>query len=84
MTFALAFALVAIIFGAMLWHFQRSLIYFPFGAVPAPLEVGLAGVSSVLMLSARAPLHTLLARVGALATHGARADDQTLLVIRAR
>jgi len=47
-------------------------------------EVGLAGVSSVLMLSARAPLHTLLARVGALATHGARADDQTLLVIRAR
>jgi hypothetical protein len=52
MTFALAFALVAIIFGAMLWHFQRSLIYFPFGAVPAPLEVGLAGVEAVTIATA--------------------------------
>ncbi len=47
MTFALASALVAVIFGVVLWHFQRSLIYFPFDAVPAPLAVGLAGVEAV-------------------------------------
>lgn len=46
-------------------------------------EVGVAGVTRALSAHASAPLDLLLARVGALATHGARADDQTLLAIRA-
>lgn len=46
-------------------------------------EVGVSGVARVLASHATAPLDSLLARVGALATRGARADDQTLLAIRA-
>ena len=45
-------------------------------------EVGVDAVSKTLAASAAAPLDDLLARVSKLATVVARADDQTLLVIR--
>ena len=47
MTFALAFALVAFVFAAVLWYFQRSLIYFPFGNAPPPASVGLPDAEEV-------------------------------------
>ena len=46
-------------------------------------EVGVAGVAETLAAAADDPLDTLLAKVGALATRGTRADDQTLLAVRA-
>ncbi len=52
MTFALAFALVALVFGAVLWHFQRSLIYFPFGNAPPPTSVGLPHAEDVTVSTA--------------------------------
>ena len=52
MTFALAFVLVAFVFGAVLWHFQRSLIYFPFGDVPPPQAVGLGDTEEVTIATA--------------------------------
>lgn len=46
-------------------------------------EVGLDGVCGAIAAHADAPLDTLLGKVAALATRGARADDQTLLAVRA-
>ncbi len=46
-------------------------------------EVGVDRVGRVLAAHASAPLDTLLARISELASAVARADDQTLLVIRA-
>lgn len=46
-------------------------------------EVGVDGVATVLAAHAAAPLEQLLARLRAIADGATRADDQTLLVIRA-
>ena len=46
-------------------------------------EVGVDGVAAALTAVADDSLDTLLARVGALATRSTRADDQTLLAVRA-
>lgn len=46
-------------------------------------EVGIKAVAEALAAAASGPLDAVLARVGALATRSARADDQTLLAVRA-
>ena len=46
-------------------------------------EVGIEAVATTLAAAASEPLDTVLAKVGALATRSTRADDQTLLAVRA-
>ena len=48
MTAAFVILLSAIAVLALAWTFQRRLIYFPFGHVPSPSEVGLDGVEEVM------------------------------------
>ncbi len=47
MTAALVMLLAGIAVLALAWTFQRSLIYFPFGQVPSPADVGLDAVEEV-------------------------------------
>ena len=47
MRFAVATLVVLVALGALVWSQQRRLIYFPFGAVPNPAEVGLRGAEAV-------------------------------------
>ena len=47
MTGTLVVAVTCVAILALAWALQRSLIYFPFGAVPSPSEVGLADVEAV-------------------------------------
>ena len=47
MTATLVVAVTCVAILTLAWAFQRSLIYFPFGAVPSPAEVGLADVEAV-------------------------------------
>jgi uncharacterized protein len=47
MTWTLVVAVTCVAIVTLAWVVQRSLIYFPFGDVPSPSEVGLAGVEPV-------------------------------------
>jgi len=47
MTAAIVMVLAGVVVLTLAWTFQRRLIYFPFGQVPSPSEVGLDGVDEV-------------------------------------
>jgi uncharacterized protein len=49
---AFGFGVVALALIAVIWAFQRRLIYFPFGEVPDPQAVGLSGVTQVTLRTA--------------------------------
>ena len=49
MSYAIVIAAGLALAMALLWFLQRSMIYFPFGAVPDPAAVGLRGIETVAM-----------------------------------
>ena len=51
MTATLAALLAGIVILVLAWALQRRLIYFPFGAVPCPAEVGLEHVEAVTFMT---------------------------------
>src|SRR5262245_37667651 len=45
-------ASIAFVLLGVIWHFQRSLIYFPFGEVPSPPSVGLGDAEELTIPTA--------------------------------